>query len=160
MDIKLESQRGEVVHAAPTAFDADPPDVVLWCGRTYRFVRTDGIFDQKKHVYREASVHDLGGVPQDGAGDGSAEHTVNGAGAASAPEAAPLNGKKPKDDRQVSATLTAAQAALLKRVKARGAYASPKATIIAGLEALDEKHALSNDALLKLLAERLDDTRH
>jgi len=148
VDIKLESLRGEVVHTAPTAFDADPPDVVLWSGRTFRFVRTDGIFDQKKHVYREASVHDLGGVSANGA--------------TSEPEtaAAPLNGKKPKDDRQISATLTTAQAALLKRVKSRGAYSSPKAALIAGLEAIDEKHDMSNDALLKLLAERLGDTQH
>lgn len=151
MNIKLESLRGEVVHAAEGAFDADPPDVVRWNGRIYRFVRTDGIFDQKKHVYREASVHDLPGTAQDGA--------VNGVETAPTPEP-PLNGKKVKDDRQVSANLTAAQAALLKRVKARGAYGSPKAALIAGLEALDEKHDMSNDALLKLLAERLDDTRH
>lgn len=148
MDIKLESLRGEVVHTAPTAFDADPPDVIVWSGRTFRFVRTDGIFDQKKHVYREASVHDLGGAP------------INGS--ASEPETPPvaLNGKKPKDERQVSATLTVAQAALLKRVKSRGAYSSPKAALIAGLEALDEKHDMSNDALLKLLAERLGDSQH
>ena len=144
MQIKLETQRGEAVHAAETAFDNDPPDVVLWAGRTFRFVRTDGIFDQKKHVYREANVHDLGGASQ-------AEASP----AAPAAETA-LNAKKPKSDRQLSAALTREQAELLKRVKARGAFTSPKAAIIAGLEALDEKHAMSNDALLKLLAERLD----
>lgn len=154
MNIKLESSRGEAVHTAQGAFDADPPDIVRWNGRTFRFIRTDGIFDQKKHVYREASVHDLPDTPQDGA-ESAALNGLETSGAD-----APPNGKKPKDDRQVSATLTAAQAALLKRVKSRGAYASPKAAIIAGLEALEEKHALSNDALLKLLAERLDDTRH
>ena len=150
MNIKLETQRGEAIHAAEAAFEADPPDVVVWNGRTFRFVRTDGIFDQKKHVYREASIHDLGSAPQNGA-------------EAAAPAPAPeptLNGKKPKNDRQVSANLTAAQADLLKRVKARGAFTSPKAALIAGLEALDEKHTLSNDALLKLLAERLGDERH
>jgi hypothetical protein len=151
VDIKLESLRGEVVHTAPSAFDADPPDIVVWCGRIFRFLRTDGIFDQKKHVYREGSVHDLGGMVQDGAASGVETAPANGAS---------LNGKKPKDERQVSAVLTAAQAALLKRVKARGAYASPKAAIIAGLEALDEKHTLSNDALLKLIAERLGNERH
>jgi hypothetical protein len=154
VNIKLESPRGEAIHAADAAFEADPPDVVVWNGRIFRFVRTDGIFDQKKHVYREASVHDLGASPQDGAMNGVDTEAV-----ASAPEP-PLNGKKSKPDRQVSAALTAAQAELLKRVKARGAFASPKAALIAGLEALDEKHTLSNDALLKLLAERLTDTRH
>ena len=150
MQIKLETQRGEAVHTAETAFEADPPDVVVWNGRIFRFVRTDGIWDQKKHIYREASVHDLGSAPQNGA-DAAAPMP--------APEPA-LNGKKTKSDRQISANLTAAQADLLKRVKARGAFTSPKAALIAGLEALDEKHTLSNDALLKLLAERLDDTRH
>ena len=154
MNIKLETQRGEAVHAAEAAFEADPPDVVVWNGRIFRFVRTDGIWDQKKHIYREASVHDLGGSPQDGA--------VNGVDTEAAPPAPGpvLNGKKAKPDRQISAVLTTAQAALLKRVKTRGAFTSPKAALIAGLEALDEKHTLSNDALLKLLAERLDDTRH
>ena len=150
MNIKLESQRGEAIHAAEGAFEADPPDVVVWNGRIFRFVRTDGIWDQKKHIYREASVHDLGSAPQNGA-DAAAQTP--------APQPA-SNGKKPKSDRQVSANLTAAQADLLKRVKARGAFTSPKAALIAGLEALDEKHTLSNDALLKLLAERLGDERH
>ena len=144
MQIKLETQRGEAVHTAETAFEADPPDVVVWNGRTFRLLRTDGVWDHKKHVYREASVHDLGGAPQ-----------AEAAPAAPAAETA-LNGKKPKTDRQLSAVLTREQAELLKRVKARGAFTSPKAAIIAGLEALDEKHAMSNDALLKLLAERLD----
>jgi hypothetical protein len=150
VNIKLESQRGEAVHAAQGALEANPPDVMVWNGRIFRFVRTDGIWDQKKHIYREASVHDLGTAPQDGADA-----------AAPPPEPEPaLNGKKLKSDRQVSANLTAAQADLLKRVKARGAFTSPKAALIAGLEALDEKHTLSNDALLKLLAERLTDTQH
>lgn len=155
MQIKLETQRGETVHTAETAFDADPPDVVRWAGRTFRFIRTDGIFDQKKHVYREASVHDLAGAaPQNDALNGADHGAVNGDGAAEAPSK-----RRKKDERQISAVLTPAQAALLKRVKAQGAYASPKQAILAGLEALDEKHAMSNDALLKLLAERLD-TRH
>ena len=144
MQIKLETQRGEAVHTAETAFEADPPDVVVWNGRTFRLLRTDGVWDHKKHVYREASVHDLGGASQ-----------AEAAPAAAAAETA-LNAKKPKTDRQLSAALTREQAELLKRVKARGAFTSPKAAIIAGLEALDEKHAMSNDALLKLLAERLD----
>ena len=149
MQIKLETQRGEAVHAADTAFDADPPDVVLWGGRTFRFMRTDGIFDQKKHVYREASVHELPGAPaQTETAAETLADTVNGDAAGKA---------KKKDDRQVSAVLTAAQAALLKRVKTRGSFSSPKATIIAGLEALDKEHAMSNDALLRLLAERLGD---
>lgn len=156
MDIKLESLRGEAVHTAPTSFDADPPDVICWGGRIYRFVRTDGIFDQKKHVYREATVHDLPGGPiEDGpapAPEPAVNGPINGSGNG--------NGKKPKEERQLSAVLTAAQAALLKRVKARGAFASPKAAIIAGLQALDEQHDMSNDALLKLLAERLGDMRH
>ena len=145
MQIKLETQRGEAVHTAETAFEADPPDVVVWNERTFRLLRTDGVWDHKKHVYREASVHDLGGAPQAEAAPA----------AAPAPETA-LNARKPKTDRQLSAVLTREQAELLKRVKARGAFSSPKAAIIAGLEALDEKHAMSNDALLKLLAERLD----
>ncbi len=158
MQIKLETQRGEAVHTAETAFDNDPPDVVLWAGRTFRFMRTDGIFDQKKHVYREASVHDLGDAPIQTETVNGADHSgVNGNGAAATDEAS-SKGKK-KDDRQISAVLTTAQAALLKRVKTQGAYSSPKQAILAGLEALDEKHAMSNDALLKLLAERLD-TRH
>jgi len=144
VQIKLETQRGEAVHTAETAFEADPPDVVVWNGRTFRLLRTDGVWDHKKHVYREASVHDLGGASQ-----------AEAAPAAPAAETA-LNAKKPKTDRQLSAALTREQAELLKRVKARGAFTSPKAAIIAGLEALDEKHAMSNDALLKLLAERLD----
>ena len=154
MQIKLETQRGEAVHTADTAFDNDPPDVVFWNGRTFRLLRTDGVWDHKKHVYREASVHDLGHSPQNGAANGVEHGAVNGA---EAPEA-PVKDKK-KPDRQISAALTPAQAELLKRVKTRGAFGSPKAAIIAGLEALDEKHAMSNDALLKLLAERLD-TRH
>ena len=152
MNIKLESPRGEAIHAAEAAFEADPPEVIRWNGRIFRFVRTDGIWDQKKHIYREASLHDLPGAPVEDSAQASAP--------AASPE--PLNGsgKKPKPDRQVSAVLTVAQAELLKRVKSRGAYASPKAALIAGLEALDEKHDMSNDALLKLLAERLGDTRH
>ena len=149
MNIKLESQRGETVHTADAAFEADPPEIMLWNAQVFRFLRTDGVWDHKKHVYREASVHDLGCDM----------------GAAAAPEldAAPaeeatLTGKK-KNDRQISATLTAAQAALLKRVRARGAHASTKATLIAGLEALEKQHTVSNDALLKLLAERLEETR-
>lgn len=146
MHIKLETQRGEAIHTAETALEADPPDVVVWNGRTFRLLRTDGVWDHKKHVYREATVHDLGGPPQ-------AETSPP----AQAPVAeTPANAKKPKTDRQLSAVLTREQAELLKRVKARGAFTSPKAAIIAGLEALDEKHAMSNDALLKLLAERLD----
>ncbi|MBS0384134.1 MAG: hypothetical protein JSS00_02150 [Proteobacteria bacterium] len=152
MQIKLETQRGEAVHTAETTFDADPPEVVLWGGRIFRLLRTDGIWDQKKHIYREASVHDLGGPLQNEA--------PNGADAPAPAAEAAAKGKKPKPDRQINAVLTPVQAELLKRVKARGAYASPKQAIIAGLEALDEKHALSNDALLKLLKERLGDIRH
>jgi hypothetical protein len=148
VQIKLETQRGEAVHTAETAFEADPPDVVVWNGRTFRLLRTDGVWDHKKHVYREATVHDLGGAPQAEAPGGAA---------APAGETS-LSAKKPKTDRQLNAVLTREQAELLKRVKARGAFTSPKAAIIAGLEALDEKHAMSNDALLKLLAERLDTT--
>ena len=143
MQIKLETQRGEAVHTAETAFEADPPDVVVWNGRTFRLLRTDGVWDHKKHVYREANVHDLGGASQAEASPAPTAETA-------------LSAKKTKTDRQVSAVLTREQAELLKRVKARGAFTSPKAAIIAGLEALDEKHAMSNDALLKLLAERLD----
>ncbi len=155
MQVKLETQRGETVHTADTAFDAEAPDVVVWDGRVFRFMRTDGIWDQKKHIYREASVHDLGPA-QNGAQNDAQNDAENRA--AEEAEAPAPKGKK-KDDRQISAVLTTSQAALLKRVKSQGAFASPKQAIIAGLEALDEKHAMSNDALLKLLAERLD-TRH
>ncbi len=147
MQIKLETQRGEAVHTAETAFEADPPDVVVWNGRTFRLLRTDGVWDHKKHVYREATVHDLGGAPQ-----------AEAPGAAAPAGETALSAKKPKSDRQLNAVLTREQAELLRRVKARGAFTSPKAAVIAGLEALDEKHAMSNDALLKLLAERLDTT--
>jgi hypothetical protein len=141
VNIKLETPRGEAVHAAQVAFAADPPEIMLWNGRVFRLLRTDGVWDRKKHVYREAEVHDLGSAP------------------APAEPAASVNGKKAKTDRRLSAVLTPAQAALLKRVRARGAYASPKAALLAGLEALDKKHSLSNDALLKLLAERLGETQ-
>lgn len=159
MNIKLESQRGETVYTAGAAFEAEPPEIMLWNGQVFRFLRTDGVWDHKKHVYREASVHDLGC---------DLGHDM---GAAAAPELdatpaeeATLTGKKSqndrqKSDRQISATLTAAQAALLKRVRASGAHASTKATLLAGLEALEKQHTLSNDALLKLLAERLEETR-
>ena len=150
MNVKLESPRGEAFHVAQAAFDADPPDVIRWAERTFRYVRTDGIFDQKKHVYREASVHDLPAEerPSSQVGAGQ-EGMVNRA----------ESGAKAKDERQVSLTLTGAQAALLRRVRTSGAHASPKAAIIAGLEALEGKHTVSNGALLKLLAERLGDVR-
>ena len=151
MNIKLETKRGETVYAGEATLAGEAPDVLIWAGRVFRFVRTDGIWDQTKHVYCEASVHDMG----DALGVAPEAPPPE-----AAPEAPPSAGKKTKDDRQISATLSAAQAALLKRVKARGAFASPKAALIAGLEALDEKHTLSNDALLKLLAERLSDTQH
>jgi hypothetical protein len=153
VNIKLESPRGEAVHAANASFEADPADVIRWAGRTFRYVRTDGIFDQKKHVYREASVHDLPGAPAQ-----IDTATDDGADTAPAGETT-LTGKRQKNDRQISATLTAAQAALLKRVRARGAHASTKAALIAGLEALEKKHTMSNEALLTLLSERLEETR-
>ena len=148
VNIKLETQRGEMVHAANAVFEADPPDVMLWNGQVFRFLRTDGVWDQKKHVYRQSSVHDLGGLV-----DAAPEPD------AASPAQASLTGKRFRSDRQISATLTAAQAALLKRVRARGAHASTKAALIAGLEALEKKHAMSNDALIALLSERLGETR-
>src|SRR5689334_23844640 len=97
VQIKLETQRGEAVHTADTAFDNDPPDVVFWNGRTFRLLRTDGVWDHKKHVYREASVHDLGHSPQNGAANGAEHGALNGVEAPIAE--APVKDKK-KSDRQ------------------------------------------------------------
>ncbi|MFT3726239.1 MAG: hypothetical protein QM759_00225 [Terricaulis sp.] len=145
MEVKLEGLRGEPVFTTDASVADNPPEVMLWNGRVFRHLRTDGVWDKKKHVYREAAVHDLGVAP-----DAALDETDE------ANAAAPVQDKKPRADRQLNAVLNAAQAALLKRVRARGAFTSNKAAVLAGLDALDEKLTLSNDALLKLLAERLE----
>lgn len=136
VNVKLEDARGALLHAADVPNgDGEPPDVVAWGGRVFRFARTDGLWDQKKHVYREASLLDLGGE-----------------------EAAPVVEAVEEDTTRISATLSEAQAALLKRVRQRGSYANNKAALLAGLDALDHQVALSNEALISMIAKRLRGT--
>jgi hypothetical protein len=56
LDVRLENERGQLAHAGPIPDAKRPPDVIVACGVTYRFVRTDGVWDKKVHVYQAASV--------------------------------------------------------------------------------------------------------
>lgn len=136
MNVKLEDARGALLHAAdlPARGEGEPPEVISWCGRMFRFARTDGLWDQKKHVYREASFLDLGG---------EAEPET---------EAAPV---EEEDTAHISASLTAAQSDLLKRVRQLGQFPNNKAALMAGLDALEHQSALSNEALISMIAKRL-----
>jgi len=137
--IRLEMPHGALIHQADIVSDREPPDVVIWDRRTFRFVRTDGLWDQKRHVYREASVCDLNvGCEID-----------------AAPVAAFGVNDNAKGGQRVRLTLTPAQAETLRRVRDRAGYASNKSTLLAGLAALDGVNAMSNEALVTLLAKRL-----
>jgi hypothetical protein len=151
VNIKLEEQRGGAVHTFDVATETTPPDVVFWDNRVFRYLRTDGVWDQKKHVYREATAHSL-----TDAGDKFV--TPNGVPHITVPHLeAPREGAddEVEDIRKLNVSLTAKQAALLQQVRDAGGYASNKAAIIAGLEELEKASALSNEALLTLLAKRL-----
>lgn len=134
MNVKLEDARGALLHAADVpAGEAEPPEAILWRGRVFRFARTDGLWDQKKHVYREASLLDLGGEA----------------------EPAPA---EPEEEARINVNLSPAQADLLKRVRQRGQFPTNKAALLAGLDALDHQGALSNEALISMIAKRLRGT--
>ncbi|MES1197415.1 MAG: hypothetical protein ABUL55_02210 [Pseudomonadota bacterium] len=139
MIIRLEMPHGALIHQAEIVSDREPPDVVFWDRRAFRFVRTDGLWDQKRHIYREASVCDLSA----------------GAEMIDAPAAAPNANENTKGGQRVRLNLTQQQSETLRRVRLRGGYASNKATVLAGLAALEGVNAVSNEALLTLLAKRL-----
>ncbi len=56
MLVKLESLQGAALHMLEVEMAATPPDVLLLGRRVFRFVRTDGVWDKKSHVYREATI--------------------------------------------------------------------------------------------------------
>lgn len=55
MLVKLEGLQGAALHTLEVEMAATPPDVLLLGRRVFRFVRTDGVWDKKSHVYREAT---------------------------------------------------------------------------------------------------------
>lgn len=59
MFVRLEDSRGALAHVGPIPDAKTPPDVITLKGATYRYVRTDGLWDRKVHVYKEASVKRL-----------------------------------------------------------------------------------------------------
>jgi hypothetical protein len=48
-----------MAHLGAIADAKTPADVITLKGVTYRYVRTDGLWDRKVHVYKEASVKRL-----------------------------------------------------------------------------------------------------
>jgi choline dehydrogenase-like flavoprotein len=148
LNIKLETDRGVHIHAAEIPREGEPPDVLFWDGRVFRYVRTDGVWDQKKHVYREATSSSLNASQ-------NAEQAIAALEAAQERTALAAHSAEEQDGRKVSLNLTKPQAALLGALRERHGHASNKATIIAALEAFDKASALNNDALLALLAKRL-----
>ncbi len=139
MNLKLEGRRGGLVHTLEAAIEeGEPPETIIWNRRVFRFARTDGVWDQKKHVYREATVFD--------AGESATEESA---------ESACADAHEPEDTRSVSLNLSPPQAALLQRVRDRGGYANNKAALLAGLKLLDSAGVMNNEALLALLAKRL-----
>jgi hypothetical protein len=54
--VKLEGLQGAALHTLEVEMAATPPDVLLLGRRVFRFVRTDGVWDKKSHVYREATM--------------------------------------------------------------------------------------------------------
>jgi hypothetical protein len=148
LNIKLETERGVHVHAVEISREGEPPDVLFWNKRAFRYTRTDGVWDQKKHVYREATTFSVDAAQSAdeaiAALEADQEHAV-----ISARRSEELEGRK------VALNLTKAQAELLTAVRERHGHASNKATIVAALDAFDKASALNNDALLALLAKRL-----
>jgi hypothetical protein len=148
LNIKLETDRGAHVHAAEIAHEGDPPDVIFWDKRVFRYVRTDGVWDQKKHVYREA-------VPLSLTARQNARRAMAALETQMAQQAAAKDAAAAREGRTITLNLTKPQAEQLMRARERGGYASNKAALVAGLEALDKADALTNDALLAVLARRL-----
>lgn len=56
MLVKLEGLQGAALHTLEVEMAATPPDVLILGRRVFRFVRTDGVWDKKSHVYREATT--------------------------------------------------------------------------------------------------------
>lgn len=54
MLVKLEGLSGGTLHTVEIAMGAAPPDVLLVGRKIFRYLRTDGVWDRKAHVYREA----------------------------------------------------------------------------------------------------------
>jgi hypothetical protein len=152
VNIKLETQRGALIHSAELALEGEPPDVLIWGARAFRFVRTDGVWDQKKHVYREGTVCSLNKAGDAAAAGELAAQQMEAFTRATTENAvlAELDGA-----RQVTLNLTAKQSDLLTRARVKGGFTNYKATLLAGLEAIDKAGPLTNDALLALLAKRL-----
>lgn len=59
MLVKLEGLQGAALHTLEVEMAATPPDVLLLGRRVFRFVRTDGVWDKKSHVYREATTQKI-----------------------------------------------------------------------------------------------------
>lgn len=150
MNIKLEAQRGGGVQTFDVSSESDPPDVIFWDNRVFRYQRTDGVWDQKKHVYKEASAACLS---EDGSKLQPA--AIGELAAPAAPQPPAPDADFDEELRKVSLSLTAPQADMLKRMRERGGFPSNKAALLAGLEALERGGALSNDALLAMLSKRL-----
>ncbi len=148
MNIKLETDRGVHVHAADIPREGDPPDVLFWETRVFRYVRTDGVWDQKKHVYRETAPFSLNALQ-------SAEAAIEALAADQERAAVTAHRNDEQEGRKITLNLTKQQAALLMTLRERHGHGSNKATIVAALEAFEKASALNNDALLALLARRL-----
>lgn len=148
LNIKLETDRGVHVHTADIERGGDPPDVIFWDSRVFRYVRTDGVWDQKKHVYREAESFSINAEQR-------AEQAIAALEADQERAAVTARCSEELDGRKFSLNLTKPQAQLLAALRERHGHASNKATLVAALEALDKASALNNDALLALLAKRL-----
>ncbi len=150
MNIKLEALRGGGGQSFEVAAESDPPDVLFWDNRVFRYQRTDGVWDQKKHVYRESTASFLS---QDGV---RFEPFVPSERIApEPPKAAPVESDYDAALKKLSFTLTAAQLEQLKRIRERGNYPSNKAALIAGLELLERGGSISNEALISMLSKRL-----
>ncbi len=54
--VKLENLSGAAMHTLEVAMGPAPPDVLLLGRKIYRYLRTDGVWDRKAHVYREATT--------------------------------------------------------------------------------------------------------
>jgi hypothetical protein len=148
LNIKLETDRGAHLHAAEIPREGDPPDVLFWDKRVFRYVRTDGVWDQKKHVYREVQAFSLN----------AAESSIQAIAALEVEqERTALAARKAEEQngRKITLNLTKPQADLLTALRERHGHASNKATVVAALDALEKASALNNDALLALLAKRL-----
>jgi hypothetical protein len=148
LNIKLETDRGVHVHAGEIPREGEPPDVLFWDKRVFRYARTDGVWDQKKHVYRESTSFSLDASQ-------SAEQAIATLETEQESAAVAARAAEEQDGRKIALNLTKAQAGLLTTLRERHGHASNKATIVAALEAFEKASALNNDALLALLAKRL-----